>query len=122
LNSNNGFDEGEMQDLYTFTEGDHGEFKRSVANSANSRDQVVGNTWNGLDWGQGAEGEYRAFLWENGKMYLLQERVSNFQGWRTLDIARSINAAGQIVGWGTADKVVGNRYLTHAYLLTPEAP
>lgn len=62
------------------------------------------------DLGQ-AVGEY-AYLWENGVLVSLNSRIPTGSGW-TLQEARGINNAGQIVGWGNYNGQ------TRAFLLTP---
>jgi probable HAF family extracellular repeat protein len=74
----------------------------SFAMDINNLGQVVGSS--GYD--------YRAFIWEDGQMRDLNDRIAANSGW-TLRFANSINDAGQIVGAGTLS---GER---HAFLLSP---
>ncbi len=56
-----------------------------------------------------------AFVWANGQWEDLNQRIPPGSGW-TLETARGINDAGQIVGWGKIQRA------THGFLLTPGSP
>jgi probable HAF family extracellular repeat protein len=58
---------------------------------------------------------FRAFIWEAGVWADLNTAIPPGSGW-TLNVAKGINSAGQIVGAG----IIGG--VQHAYLLTPGAP
>ena len=78
------------------------------ASAINNSSSVVGacGTTNGL----------RAFLWQNGVLSDLNDRIATNSGW-VLREANGINDSGQIVGWGNINGEV------HAFLLTPnQAP
>jgi prepilin-type processing-associated H-X9-DG protein len=100
------WEDGTLTDLGVLS----GDFD-SFASAINIARQVVGWTF-----GRDAMGhDYdRAFLWQDGVMSDLNSLVSNGSGW-TLESARGINDAGQIVGFGTNP----DRF-RHAYLLTPD--
>lgn len=72
----------------------------------NNQSQVVG--WSG------GPGSSRAFLWEDGVAYDLNDLIQSDSAWDVLEEARDINDAGQIVGWGRL--VEGGR---RGFLLTP---
>jgi probable HAF family extracellular repeat protein len=61
-----------------------------------------------------SSGEFRAALWDQGETVDLGSQVIDAQGW-SLSQAQAINAAGQIVGWGSFNGVF------RSYLLTPTA-
>jgi probable HAF family extracellular repeat protein len=77
----------------------------SLANGINNRAEVVGRSI-------ASNGEDHAFIWSDGVMSDLNDRIPSGSGW-TLIEAESINGAGQIVGYG----IVSGQ--THAFLLTP---
>lgn len=78
----------------------------SVAYGINRQRQVVGL------FVASHEDEDRAFLWEDGHMADLNERVESEEPWLLVE-ARAINDAGQIVGYGLRNQ------RERAYLLTP---
>lgn len=82
-------------------------FTSSRALGINNFGQIVGYSYhNG--------GAYsRAFLWEQGEMFNLNELVSSASGW-VLTEAHAINDAGQIVGYG-----INPAGEIHGFLLTP---
>jgi probable HAF family extracellular repeat protein len=86
--------------------GNHQPGPRSSASAINNRGQIVG-----LSSTAGAE--YRAFLYENGRMYDLNRAIPSGSGW-VLEAAQDINENGQIVGGGTLN---GQPAL---FLLTPQ--
>jgi probable HAF family extracellular repeat protein len=77
----------------------------TVAVSINNHDQIVGYSALGI-------GYFHAFLYENGVMVDLNNRIPNNPGW-DLNFATAINDSGKIVGAG----MVGGQM--HAFLLTP---
>jgi probable HAF family extracellular repeat protein len=77
----------------------------SLALNINDRGQVVGSSFN-------TDFVFRAFLWENGVMTDLNQLAPDSP--LTLQLASSINAGGEIVGFGqTPDGEV------HGFLATP---
>lgn len=58
--------------------------------------------------------EFRAALWDQGETVDLGSQVIDAQGW-SLSQAQAINAAGQIVGWGSFNGAA------RSFLLTPTA-
>ena len=96
------FEQGAMRDLGAL----HGA-RSSEAYGINGLGQVVGTSWS-------TEHGPRAVLWSGGDagIDLNESLLGPGSGW-TLQIARGINSAGQIVGYGR----LGGR--TRAFLLTP---
>lgn len=81
-----------------------------VANALNNSNQVVG-------WSQIANGAQHAFVYSNGSMHDLNLLIPSLSG-ITLTSAVGIDAAGDIVAYGT-----NSSGQTHEYLLTPaESP
>ncbi len=97
------WDNGHIQDLWTFESESVGAHR---AYGINDSGQIVGNAA-GVGLG------HFAFLWDNGKMYNLNELIASDSGWQ-LDQARAINNEGWIVGRGRHE----NR--SKAFLLIPE--
>jgi probable HAF family extracellular repeat protein len=84
----------------------------SGACGINNCGDVVGSS---LKWPQL---DQHAFLWTDGAMYDLNDFLPPDTGWELL-VAKDINDAGQIVGWGKVDlDDDGNFDETHAFLLT----
>jgi probable HAF family extracellular repeat protein len=63
------------------------------------------------------EFQERAFLWQDGELYDLNDLVTDGDNWELL-VAHGINGAGQIVGIGYKDGFPAYR----AFLLEPESP
>ncbi len=78
----------------------------SVAYGLNRQRQVVGL------FVASHEDEDRAFVWENGRMVDLNERVESEEPWLLVE-ARAINEPGQIAGYGLRNE------RERAFLLTP---
>jgi len=92
---------GTVTDLGTLVEGGW-----STPWDINGRGQVVGSA-------EAPEGSaQRAFVWEGGVMYDLNDLAINASAW-TLARAYAVNEHGEIVGYGFVD---GEK---HAFLLTP---
>jgi probable HAF family extracellular repeat protein len=96
------FTNGNMQDLGTLRG------TQSQANAINDVGEIVG-------FSSPAGGGSHAFIYADGAMADLNERISPRSGWVLLDAA-AINSAGQIVGYGTVNGEV------HAYILNPSSP
>lgn len=77
----------------------------SLANGINNSGEIVGRSI-------AANGEDHAFIWSDGVMSDLNDRILSGSGWTVIE-AESTNGAGQIVGYG----IVNGQ--THAFLLTP---
>jgi probable HAF family extracellular repeat protein len=98
------YDNGTMTDLGILPGG-----VRSEAYGINDAGQIVGNSFN-IAWSDFAT---RAFLFENGTMYNLNDLIDPNSGWLITD-ARAINNHGQIAASGY-NPAVGSC----ALLLTP---
>jgi probable HAF family extracellular repeat protein len=77
----------------------------SLANGINDRGEIVGRSI-------AANGEDHAFIWSDGVMSDLNDKILAGAGWVLVE-AESINGGGQIVGYGIFNGQ------THAFLLTP---
>jgi probable HAF family extracellular repeat protein len=97
-NSNGQADPAEIIDLGTLGGN------QSEALSINNQGQIVG-------WAENSSGQQRAFIYENGKMYDLNNFISE-PGW-VLEEATAINDNGHIIGTGTYNGESG-----HGFLLT----
>ena len=64
-----------------------------------------------------ADGAMRAFVWQDGTQYDLNERLAQALG-VVLQQATAVNAAGQIVAWG-ATGATPETTVIRAFLLTP---
>ena len=91
-----------INDLGTLTPGGGTSFAQAINNNG----QVVGST-------STSSSPQAAFVWEDGEMVNLNERLLGGAGWN-LQRAMDINDAGQIVGYGTLNGQ------TRAFLLTPD--
>lgn len=80
----------------------------SIANAINDNSQIVGHYW----IVEGTTRVTRAFLWENGTNYQLNNLIPSNSGWVLL-WASEINNNGQIVGTGLYNGQ------TRAFLLNP---
>ncbi len=87
----------------------------SSALGINSYGEVVGSS---MGWPQS---DQHAFLWTDGAMHDLNNFLPPDSGWELL-VAKDINDAGEIVGWGSVD-LDGDDIFDeiHAFLLTPVA-
>ena len=90
--------------------------KNSEAFGINNLGQIVGysspHEWQTQYGGFEARADFRAFLWQKGRMLDLNAMIPASSNW-VLEEARAINNKGQIVGEGA---LRGKR---HAFLLTP---
>ena len=68
----------------------------SWANDINNDGVIVGQS----GWASGGGGGAHAFVVDNGLMYDLNAIPTGTHNFQVLKVARSINDAGQIVGWG----------------------
>jgi len=68
----------------------------------------------------GADGAMRAFVWQGGTQYDLNQRLAQALGVVLLQ-ATALNDAGQIVAWG-ATGATPETTVIRAFLLTPRAP
>ena len=85
----------------------------STALGINNYGDVVGSS---MEWPQS---DQHAFLWTDGAMNDLNNFLPPDSGWE-LVVAKDINDAGQIVGWGRVDLDGDGTFdETHAFLLTP---
>ena len=98
------YTDGVMIDLGTL-----GGLLTTVAHGINNHGQVVGTA-----------SHSRAFLWENGEMFDLNDFIPEDSGWEKLTEATDINDAGQVVGWGKL--IDGEPFHKRAFLLTPVDP
>lgn len=87
----------------------------SSALGINSYGDVVGSS---MEWPQSGQ---HAFLWTDGAMHDLNNFLPPDSGWELL-VAKDINDAGEIVGWGSVD-LDGDDIFDeiHAFLFTPVA-
>ncbi len=85
----------------------------SKAVGVNDSGQIVG-------YAVAADGAMRAFVWQGGRQYDLNERLAQALGVVLLQ-ATAVNDAGQIVAWG-ATGATPETTVIRAFLLTPRAP
>jgi probable HAF family extracellular repeat protein len=87
--------------------------KSTRATAINASGTVIGLATNSKYGGNSTRG----FLYRNGTIANIQDKISNLGGW-TITQLNAINDAGAIVGVGIVPASVG--YGTHAILLTPQ--
>jgi probable HAF family extracellular repeat protein len=89
--------------------------KTSSALGINNYGDVVGSS---MEWPQS---DQHVFLWTVGAMHDLNSYLPPDSSWELL-VAKDINDAGQIVGWGRVDLDGDGTFdETHAFVLTPVA-
>lgn len=81
-------------------------WRQGYARAINASDQVVGYCDSTINF------KYRAFMWQNGSLYDLNDLLPSGSGWEITE-AMDINDTGQIVGYGYYGGI------QHAFLMTP---
>jgi probable HAF family extracellular repeat protein len=76
----------------------------TTALNINNAGQIVGSSETG-------DSEFHAFIYEDGKIYDLNDLISDEHGWDYLATAKDVNALGQIIG-----DINGE---LHSFILTP---